>query len=324
MSNLYSVSWRGRITSLFSFHRSKPPPTISSTGCDELDKEINADKDALAQEEQILLDATLAQRLNDEQARSADALIECQCCFGDFPWEDICYCSDLHYFCRMCLRTSVETSLYGQTSSLDYSKTSVKCLSIGSCTASIPSSDLPHFLPPELCVALEDHFTRRALDSSGIASLRCPFCLYAVVKDEIKHNVWDTTLGTIANVFRAVYWFCMLPAILFFWIWSGCPNWKSVIIRPRGSRRSEVQRELDRLVKSTQPERPQWDTIFRCKNPKCGRCSCLRCGKEWIGVHSCQVEQDNKKVYIARRMDEALKRTVSSLIYSKITVHILN
>jgi hypothetical protein len=60
---------------------------------------------------------------------------------------------------------------------------------------------------------------------------------------------------------------------------------------------------------------------FQCRNPKCGKTSCLLCSKAVNGLHSCTDDaQDAYRLYVEKAMADAVKRTVS-VMYSR---HIFN
>jgi hypothetical protein len=43
-----------------------------------------------------------------EDAAAAGALLECGCCCGDMPFEDMVQCAEGHLFCSACLKRYVE------------------------------------------------------------------------------------------------------------------------------------------------------------------------------------------------------------------------
>ena len=240
--DLNARSWHRRLVSLF-IPRYKGRPT----GCAELDHEIDTVRNGIPRKEQLASDALLAQTINEEQYRTVDALFECQCCFGEFPWEEICFCSDLHSFCRECLQRSVEGSLYGQGSSFDYIRASIKCISSiadPACMASISPPLLPHFLSPRVFSSLEDHLVKRALDMSGVRSLRCPFCSYAVVDgDDVVFKVVEddhdremnrgqpegdlpsltAMISAIPRILSGIFTAYITPTYTNLWAWLGSP-----------------------------------------------------------------------------------------------------
>ncbi|KII86479.1 hypothetical protein PLICRDRAFT_114762 [Plicaturopsis crispa FD-325 SS-3] len=309
LAKISAKSWRVAFLSFFdmrpAFLRSSTDDSKTGTGCAELDSEIDAALNSDSRIEQLTSDAQLARTINDQMYEKEGALLECQCCFGDYAWEDICFCPESHYFCRACLKRSVEESLHGQGASLDPARCSARCISSTAeppCTASISPSCLPYFLPPEVMVLLDNHFAKAQLDAFDACILRCPFCTYAVIDDapRFKRDILKPLSHTpllICALF-GVFDLGVRPLVIFAALWTLFATFLFLVKIP-----ADVQWALEQ-------HRPTWATIFRCENPRCGRDSCLQCGRLWVGMHNCLEETiSSRKVYVARRVDEAVKRT---------------
>ena len=201
LATIAAKSWRFSFPSFsFSsfFRRSLRPPSasasassasavdprtrsVSSTGCRELDDEIFG-LGREARDAQMAVDRTVAARLNEAEYAAANQLLECQCCFGDFAWEDTVVCADGHLFCHSCLVRSVQESVYGQGQSVLATHCSVRCLSSSAeppCTASVSPDVLRTVLPDDIYNALQDRTASESLEKSGLKLVRCPFCGYA-------------------------------------------------------------------------------------------------------------------------------------------------
>ena len=155
--------------------------SMPSTGCRELDDEIFG-LGREARDTQMAVDRTVAARLNEAEYAAANQLLECQCCFGDFAWEDTVVCADGHLFCHSCLVRSVQESVYGQGQSVLASHCSVRCLSSSAeppCTAGVSPDVLRAVLPDDIYNALQDRTASESLEKSGLKLVRCPFCGYA-------------------------------------------------------------------------------------------------------------------------------------------------
>lgn len=287
-----------------------------STGCTELDEELDALHNSTKRKEQIALDAQVARDLNLKEHERAQEVMECQCCFGDVTWDEICHCSNLHYFCHGCLRRTVEESVYGQGHVLDQARGTARCISSSTdppCTATVPRSILAHALPPELLQAVEDRLARDAQDSSALALCRCPFCPYAIVDEDRLESTFEAhftrfvemlAIGTVA--YAAIF---PHPAVSLLALMAAA----SFGLHALGYLRPAIVVLEAKLNLPTMGLRPRGEKIavLRCRNPRCGRSSCLECGKEWIGMHDCsRQEQDRKRAYMEQVLAEAIKRTV--------------
>jgi hypothetical protein len=50
---------------------------------------------------------------------------------------------------------------------------------------------------------------------------------------------------------------------------------------------------------------------FNCRNPDCGRVTCVECAKDWEALHVChEKEKDSLRVYVEQAISEAFIRVV--------------
>lgn len=79
------------------------------------------------------IDLTADDEEDDKKApASVEALIECECCFGDYPFDEMCSCDEgEHLFCCDCVRSYVREQVFGN----DNSK--LNCMSAEGCQAGI-------------------------------------------------------------------------------------------------------------------------------------------------------------------------------------------
>jgi hypothetical protein len=349
--------WRNKVQTWFSSSKllsSRTPRhdldhllRFLPTGSDRLDTEIGSIIEARRTAEQLLTDADLARRLAEAENTPLVDLVECECCYADVPWDQICHCSSLHYFCHGCLRRTVQEDIYGQGRALDRGTGSVRCFSSsagGGCEAVVPRELLLHALPQELLRAIDERLAKDAQGAfAGDEILRCPFCPFAVfdvhvapppATREARPRFWTRHAGLVRRADITLMWIltafvalCIvlcppLPLIgLLISTYALLCAQERVILQPFDAIRHPLSSFLRQMRVTLQeppgvhpspgPRQSKRLPRFTCHNPTCAKISCLDCGKEWIGTHSCAVgERERKRLFVEHALAEAVKRTV--------------
>ncbi|KAK7429872.1 hypothetical protein QQZ08_003491 [Neonectria magnoliae] len=124
------------------------------------------------------------ERKEYEAAEARGELMECECCFADFPKSRLVECDaeSCHRFCFACARRNAET-LVGD------SKYEMKCMSTDGCDAGFSHAQRVKFLDKKLVSALDRIEQEAVLRLAAIENLAsCPFCPYAAEYPSIEVN----------------------------------------------------------------------------------------------------------------------------------------
>jgi len=120
--------------------------------------------------------AELDEEENLRRAEAEGTMLECGCCFGDFPLNRMVHCDDdhvPHWFCRACAKQTAETEIGN-------SKYKIKCMSMDGCNAGFSRHMKAQFLDEKLSIALDRNEQEEMLRLAGIENLAsCPFCPFA-------------------------------------------------------------------------------------------------------------------------------------------------
>jgi hypothetical protein len=157
------------------------------TGCEELDAEIaaidrrNRLESSLAQ---IQNDLVFARKVNEQEYTEAEELVECGCCFGDYPWDDMTSCTAGHLVCYQCVTHTAQECAFGQGDNT-YDPRGLKCIAASNekCNDVIPTRILERVLAPDLLTRYTTRIMATELETANLNLVRCPFCMYAEFKD---------------------------------------------------------------------------------------------------------------------------------------------
>lgn len=305
-------SWRYSITNFFKKRPQDDIPAclfvgrridsahlqLVSTESSELDKELNdlfikpLKRGAV---QNLHLDFEYAQKLNQHEAEESNALFECQCCYNDVTFETMAACTaNCHIVCFECIRRTVHEALFGQgwSKSVDPSRASLRCLatSVDDCPATISADLVKRAIladraGAEMWTKYEERFAVDALHKSQLKLLHCPFCSYAEADRPLdpqtgyRHLHWRfRDLKTFSSLMAILTLLNFLPLLLCILL----PL--SLLLLATTSQQPKRNIFYISLAKLATRQRP---TRFRCRNPSCGRKSCLKCHKAWHDPHVC-------------------------------------
>jgi hypothetical protein len=114
----------------------------------------------------------------EKEKRDAPQM-ECGCCYGDYPFEEMTSCDDGHIFCLECARRAAEVKIGLQ-------KTQIPCLSQGECDFYFSQVEIKRFLAPSVytgwCNLLQQESLDKAKEMGSIEGFEtCPFCPFGCI-----------------------------------------------------------------------------------------------------------------------------------------------
>ncbi|KAK6517194.1 hypothetical protein TWF506_007067 [Arthrobotrys conoides] len=315
-------SWRHKITSwIFLRPKLEEPraiPKLGLTGCKELDEEL-WELGAPSRKEQAASDLAIAIAMNEKQYEQHGALLECECCFGDYTFESMVACCYGHLFCHNCVFNAAKEGVYGQTTSLMREKGTLRCLSSVAdppCDRHVPLDLVSQALPAEILRAMEDKFMEDDIIHSGLPIAKCPFCMYAETDEvpgwAVRRGAAYTTVALALFIASANFLLVLLLALAALSALSYI-YLLEVVSAPNALYFEQILSKLiNRAVK--QKHEKMRGQVFQCRNGSetCGRKSCRSCGKEWKAFHKCfENEEEALRICVENAMAVAIKRTVS-------------
>ncbi|KAK6345952.1 hypothetical protein TWF730_010290 [Orbilia blumenaviensis] len=113
---------------------------------------------------------------------SNQELVECGCCFDEFPFAQMTQCSDGHLFCLGCGAQNAKTEIGQQRYKL-------LCMDASGCRKEFPEREIKRFCDDRMLSALEKFEQRDMIMKAGIEDLsECPFCEFAVIMPPIEED----------------------------------------------------------------------------------------------------------------------------------------
>jgi hypothetical protein len=293
-------------------------PTIRSTGNAELDRELFEElivplkkSEAANREEQ---DRELAAKLHNEEAEACEATYECTCCYGDVTFEEITTCNtNDHMVCFRCVQHSITEAVFGQgwIRSIDKATGTLRCPAVSSdeCQGCISAEHIYRAMQSqkngaEVLHKMDQRLAEHELIASNIPLVRCPFCSYAEVdelfipidKRRLKlraSNIPNLVLILLCIVLSPLSLPLILVALICILL-VGVTALRRVLMTQFRAAISRYQRRRLGLK-------------FTCRDPSCGRSSCMSCSKAWTDIHICH---ESSLVALRTQVEQAMSMAI--------------
>jgi TRIAD3 protein (E3 ubiquitin-protein ligase RNF216) len=113
-----------------------------------------------------------AEKLNEAIATEEGSMIECTCCYCEYPFDSFVQCSEGHLLCKHCLKSYVENTVFGNGQS------AIKCLNVedGPCSGFFPDSMLHAALGAQVFSKYSEALAKDAVKSAKINICTCYNC----------------------------------------------------------------------------------------------------------------------------------------------------
>ncbi|KAL8707581.1 MAG: hypothetical protein Q9220_007422 [cf. Caloplaca sp. 1 TL-2023] len=172
-------------TKLKNTRKSKKPHSVempaTGYGVAELQKELEAarfQRKKLQGQRQIKKKAAEAEAAVEKELRDCNQIMECGCCFDDFPLNKITFCNadNPHAFCFGCATQNANTQI-GLTRYV------LTCMDTDtSCEAIFSRAERERFLDPRTSEKLDRLQQQKELREANLSNLEtCPFCDFAAI-----------------------------------------------------------------------------------------------------------------------------------------------
>ncbi|KAI7863150.1 hypothetical protein BDF14DRAFT_1393717, partial [Spinellus fusiger] len=127
----------------WSLHR---PPKQSALIKNNLTKELESELNEMRKghlDLQAEQDERIAHGINEAEYTTHQQLMTCLCCYGDFTFEQVAFCSEgKHTFCHSCVNRFISEGLFGQGSLRGTPR--IKCIALTECHGCLSSHTLQH------------------------------------------------------------------------------------------------------------------------------------------------------------------------------------
>ncbi|CAO3612997.1 unnamed protein product [Mucor hiemalis] len=261
---------------------------------------------------QSLEDEQIAHKLNVLEYTEQDQLITCDCCYGDYAFEQLSFCSEgNHAFCHTCLMRYISEGLFGQGELRGQPR--INCISsTDECDGCFLTTTLKKVLTGDVWMAYENSLLDGSIDENN--QIQCCACPYFEIDESTKpmqaiyaSKVVQFIAKWIMVVELFVSFVLMLKNASNNWIfllliiplqWFAFSQWDM---------KSDLETAYQRLSKNRR------GVLFQCRNNECQTVTCLDCHRPVRGAHTCwEKETDGLRLYVEKAMADAVKRTVKS------------
>ncbi|KAI8089215.1 uncharacterized protein BX664DRAFT_129589 [Halteromyces radiatus] len=275
-------------------------------------------------DQQSAKDQVVAQEINTQEYDKHHQSITCGCCFGDYPFEALVFCSQgNHPFCHDCITRFMMEGLFGQGGLRGVDR--IPCISSEeTCHGCLPTMVLQQVLSNDVWKAYESSLFEVNISRQSWGLVQCAACSYCELDESIRpmQQILDKT----ARFISIARWVMVLLLLLIILMLGRMVNGKLItllllftlgipliISQHQWDLQTDLQIAYNRIVHQRR------GYAFQCRHPSCGKLTCLQCMHIIRGIHSCyENERDGLRLYVEKAMADAVKLSCMQSVISKI------
>ncbi|ORY98732.1 hypothetical protein BCR43DRAFT_436425 [Syncephalastrum racemosum] len=286
-----------------SSHHGAAPQTSS------FDPDFMEDMEALRRRHlcaQEMTDSELARQINEDEYTKENQLITCNCCYGDFAFEQLAFCSEgEHTFCHDCITHYISEGLFGQGSLRGAAR--IGCISVEGCQGSFSTEMLERILTSDIWSAYQHSLFEESIVRACRSVVRCAACSYCEVDESIRPL--DDTKSRLSYVLTAAQLLLMVVVAVMCFLQNSIIPMLTTLVYCYTFAQWDLQADLE--IVYGRIARARRGSIFRCQNQACAEMTCLQCNRVARGLHNClERDQDGLRLYVEKAMADAVTRTV--------------
>lgn len=274
----------------------KPGPSIVPAPDLDFDNDLGILRRRML-ESQSVEDERVAKEMNEKEYAKCDQLITCDCCYGDYPFEELCFCTEAeHTFCHSCISSLLSEGLFGQGSLRGSAR--IACISMDGCHGCLSTRMLEKILPKDIWTAYEKSLFEESVLQAGLTIVQCASCGYCEIDESTKplQNALDSIklfvlaakwlMVVLLFIALAVYYIAPVLSLTFTCAVYPFLQW-------------DLQKDLKTAYERLARERR--GSSFRCRRTDCQQLTCLECHQIVRGLHKCfEKEQDGLRLYVEK------------------------
>lgn len=264
-----------------------------------LDPDLAEDLEVLRRQRlcaQETTDGELAQQINEDEYTKERQLITCNCCYSDFAFEQLAFCSEgEHTFCHGCITHYISEGLFGQGSLRGAAR--IGCISMDGCQGCLSTETLQRILSCDIWSAYERSLFEESVVRACSSIVRCAACSYCEVDESIRPL--NDTKRRLSYILAVSHFLLMVVAVVMCFLQNSIVPMLTTLVYYYAFTQWDMQADLE--IVYDRIARARRGSFFRCQNENCVKVTCLQCNRIVRGLHNClEQDQDGLRLYVEK------------------------